>query len=61
MALRGIMFRGGNTSIFLVRKTIDNEHFVKSMTVQFAVFLGNHAYVAKREVIYFIIMQACPV
>ena len=44
MALRGTVFHKGSTSIFPVRKSIDNKRFVKGMIVQFFVFVGNQAF-----------------
>ena len=52
------MFLEGNTSILLVRKSIDDKCFVKVITAQFTVFVGNHT---KREIICFIVMQPCPI
>ena len=52
------MFLEGNTSILLVRTSIDDKCFVKVVTVQFTVFVGNHT---KREIICFIVMQRCPI
>ena len=36
------MFLEGNTSILLVRKSIDDKCFVNVITVQLTVFVGNH-------------------
>ena len=52
------MFLEGNTSILLVRKSIDDKCFVNVITVQFTLFVGNHT---KREIICFILMQPCPI
>ena len=48
----------GTFSILLVRKSIDDKCFVKVITVQFTVFVGNQT---KREIICFTVMQRCPI
>ena len=44
-----------------LRNPVDNECFVKVISVQFTIFVDNHACVPKREIICFIIIQPCPI
>ena len=55
MALYEIVFLEDIT----VRKSFDNKYFVRKVKTVPFIFLGNHTYVAKREIICFIIMQPC--
>ena len=55
MALGGIVFLEG----IPVRKSFDNKYFVGKVKTVELTLLGNHTYVAKREIICFIIMQPC--